>query len=105
MSMTNESDMSRADFVSKMLMSSLVTSLVPGVANGFDGGVGGLGKTRPQTGVVFRDPEAAAETTQSSSGDVNYELISPDGTPVFLSFSAPWPLLKSTVGIGFRLLG
>jgi len=102
MSMANESDMSRVDFVSKMLMASLVTSLVPGVANGFDGGVGGLGKTRPQTGVIFRDPEAAAEISPSSSGDVNYELISPDGTPVLLSFSAPWPLLKSTVGIAAR---
>ena len=49
-----------------------------------------LGKTRPQTGVVFRDPEAAEATTQSKSGDVNYELVAPDGTPVFLSFSAPW---------------
>jgi len=64
--------------------------------------VGGLGKTRPQTGVVFRDPEAAAEISQSSSGDVNYELISPDGTPVFLSFSAPWPLSKSAAGIEAR---
>mmetsp|Transcript_14897 Transcript_14897/g.32483 ORF Transcript_14897/g.32483 Transcript_14897/m.32483 type:complete len:208 (-) Transcript_14897:659-1282(-) len=60
------------------------------------------GKTRPQTGVVFRDPEAAAEISQSSSGDVNYELVSPDGTPVFLSFSAPWPLLKSAAGIEAR---
>lgn len=49
-----------------------------------------LGKTRPQTGVMFRDPEAAEATTQSKSGDVNYELVAPDGTPVFLSFSAPW---------------
>ena len=48
------------------------------------------GKTRPQTGVVFRDPERAAETTQSNSGGVNYELVAPDGSPVFLSFSAPW---------------
>lgn len=45
---------------------------------------------------MFRDPEAAAETTQSPSGDVNYELVSPDGTPVFLSFSAPY------VSLAFR---
>lgn len=50
-----------------------------------------LGKTRPQTGVVFRDPEeAAAMTTQSKIGNVNYELLAPDGSPVFLSFFAPW---------------
>jgi hypothetical protein len=49
------------------------------------------GKTRPQTGVVFRDPTEAAETTtQTKLGNVNYELIAPDGSPVFLSFFAPW---------------
>ena len=79
---------SRADFVSKSFTSSLAI-LLPSMiqtntANAFDGGVGGLGKTRPVTGVVFRDPEAAIGT--SSSG----ELLAPDGTPVFLSFSAPW---------------
>jgi len=60
------------------------------------------GKTRPQTGVVFRDAEAAAEIAQSSAGDVNYELVSPDGTPVFLSLSAPWPLSRSAAGIEAR---
>lgn len=79
---------SRADFVSKSFTSSLAI-LLPSLiqtntANAFDGGVGGLGKTRPVTGVVFRDPEAAIGT--SSSG----ELLAPDGTPVLLSFSAPW---------------
>lgn len=97
----NESDMSRVDFISKCLLGPLV-ALTPGVVNGFEGGVGGLGKTRPQTGVVFRDPEAAAVISQSSSGDVNYELIAPDGTPVFLSFSAPYPLSKSAAGIEAR---
>ena len=50
----------------------------------------------------YLDPVAAAETSQTSSGDVNYELVAPDGTPVFLSFSAPWPLLKSAAGIEAR---
>ncbi|KAL7550681.1 hypothetical protein ACHAWF_013901, partial [Thalassiosira exigua] len=53
--------------------------------------------------VVFRDPEAAAETTQSSSGDVTYELVAPDETtPVLVSFSSPWPLLKSAAGVEAR---
>ena len=86
---------SRAEFTSKSLTSSLAI-LLPSLiqintANAFDGGVGGLGKTRPVTGVVFRDPEAATGT--SSSG----ELLAPDGTPVLLSFSAPW------VSIGWNL--
>lgn len=49
-----------------------------------------LGKTRPKTGVVFQNQEEAAQTTQSKSGGVLYELIAPDNSPVFLSFSAPW---------------
>jgi len=48
------------------------------------------GKTRPQTGVVFRDPEEAAEITQSNSGRVSYELLAPDQSPVLLSFECPW---------------
>lgn len=77
---------SRADFVSKSFTSSLAI-LLPSMiqtntANAFDGGVGGLGKTRPVTGVVFRDPEATIGTSS--------ELLAPDGTPVFLSFSKPW---------------
>jgi len=87
--------------VSKSLIGSFI-ALSPDVAKAFEGGVGGLGKTRPQTGVVFRDPEAAAQTKQSKSGDVNYELVAPDGSPVFLSFSAPWPLSKSAAGIEAR---
>lgn len=61
------------------------------MANAFDGGVGGLGKTRPVTGVVFRDPEAAAGAGASLNGDdVTNELLAPDGTPAFVTFTAPW---------------
>eukprot|EP00586_Coscinodiscus_wailesii_P007930 CAMPEP_0172524246 /NCGR_PEP_ID=MMETSP1066-20121228/294085_1 /TAXON_ID=671091 /ORGANISM="Coscinodiscus wailesii, Strain CCMP2513" /LENGTH=177 /DNA_ID=CAMNT_0013307361 /DNA_START=454 /DNA_END=987 /DNA_ORIENTATION=+ len=38
----------------------------------------------------------------NSGGGVSTELIAPDGTPVLLSFDAPWPLLKSTSGIESR---
>lgn len=103
MARSHDSSVTRSDFlfVSTSILGSLA-ALAPHGANAFEGGVGGLGKTRPQTGVVFRDPEAAAVTSQSKSGDVNYELVAPDGTPVFLSFSAPWPLLKSSAGIEAR---
>lgn len=93
----------RARFISNFLIGSFVVfPLRSKIANAFEGGVGGLGKTSPKTGVLFRDPEVAAETSQSASGDVSYELIAPDGTPVFLSFNAPWPLSKSTTGIETR---
>lgn len=60
------------------------------------------GKTRPQTGVIFKDPEIAAETTQSKTGDVTYELVSPDGSYVIVSFSSTIPLSKSSTGIECR---
>jgi len=92
---------SRADFVSSIVAASSLIA-VPAGSNAFDGGVGGLGKTRPQTGVVFRDEEAAASTTQSLSGDVTYELLSPDGSPAFVTFNSPWPLLQTAAGIESR---
>lgn len=92
---------SRADFVSSVVFTAS-SLLVPFSCNAFDGGVGGLGKTRPETGVVFRDEEAAASTTQSSSGDVTYELLAPDGSPAFVTFNSPWPLLQTAAGIECR---
>mmetsp|Transcript_17855 Transcript_17855/g.27125 ORF Transcript_17855/g.27125 Transcript_17855/m.27125 type:complete len:262 (-) Transcript_17855:35-820(-) len=98
------SSSSRAEFLSSIVAASSL--LVPvGSTNAFDGGVGGLGKTRPQTGVVFRDEEAAAATTQSKGGDVTYELLSPDGSPAVVSFNAPWPLLQTAAGIESRDIG
>jgi hypothetical protein len=91
---------SRAEFVSTLVTVSSL--LAPVGSNAFDGGVGGLGKTRPQTGVVFRDEEAAALTKQSSSGDVTYELLAPDGSPAVVSFNSPWPLLPTAAGIETR---
>lgn len=66
------------------------------IANAFEGGVGGLGKTKPQTGVVFTNPDLEDIATVTIPGDYNAELLAPDGeTPVFLSFYAQWPMLKS----------
>ncbi|GFH59814.1 hypothetical protein CTEN210_16290 [Chaetoceros tenuissimus] len=61
---------------------------------GQTGGVGGLGKTKPQTGVVFASEEAN-DTSIQIPGTYNTELIGPDGTNVLLSFYAAWPMLKS----------
>jgi hypothetical protein len=65
----------------------------------------GLGKTKPNTGVVFANPENNIDNTSSIStpGDYNAELLSPDGTtPAFLSFYAPWPMLRGSSGIESR---
>ena len=95
--MDNESGTSsRADFIKRSFVAVAPVFLPIGSnnlitlqrANAFDGGVGGLGKTRPQTGVVFRDDTAGA--TSTSSDDRTNELIAPDGTPAFVTFSSPW---------------
>lgn len=39
---------------------------------------------------MFRDPDAASSTSSLTSDDVTNELLSPDGTPAFVTFSSPW---------------
>ena len=87
---------SRAEFLSTTFASSLAVAMPSLIAvtpaDAFDGGVGGLGKTRPVTGVVFRDPEAATGggSTSNNGDDVTNELLAPDGTAAFVTFTAPW---------------
>jgi len=69
--------------------------------NAFDGGVGGLGKTKPETGVVFYDPDASPSDNMNKDIFTN-ELVTPNGTPVLVSFQAPWPLLKTSTSIESR---
>ena len=82
------------------LTSTLLTPLLlpPTPTYAFDGGVGGLGKTKPSTGVTFINPEDQENVINTiTPGDFNTELLAPDGTtPVFVSFYAPWSMLKSS---------
>ena len=70
----------------------------------FDGGVGGLGKTKPETGIVFRntDLNTDASSAAGTADDLTNELLAPDGSPVIVSFDAPWPVLKSSTGVESR---
>lgn len=55
------------------------------------------GKSRPQTGVVFRD---GSEVSQDRSGAVAAEILvgtKKDPKPVLVSFVSPWKLEKGTV--------
>ena len=65
----------------------------------FEGGVGGLGKTKPQTGVRLWDE--ASPPLQTSAGAVAAEL-DVAGRPVLVTFAAPWPLLPTTAGLEVR---
>mmetsp|Transcript_63000 Transcript_63000/g.186061 ORF Transcript_63000/g.186061 Transcript_63000/m.186061 type:complete len:222 (+) Transcript_63000:112-777(+) len=96
---------SRQEFLRSALASSAAgatTVLLPqDAASAFEGGVGGLGKTKPETGVVFRDPDATC-ADPGPGGDVTNELLSPDGTPALVTFNAPWPMLRSSISVESR---
>jgi hypothetical protein len=66
----------------------------------FEGGIGGLGKTKPETGVQFWNPDLPAPV-QNSPGVVAAEL-NINHQPVLVSFWAPWPILATTAGLEAR---
>ena len=78
----------------------------PPLAHAFDGGVGGLGKTKPETGIRFRNADLSTDASASSAAgiasDLTNELLAPDGTAAIVSFDAPWPVLKSSTGVESR---
>mmetsp|Transcript_14733 Transcript_14733/g.21043 ORF Transcript_14733/g.21043 Transcript_14733/m.21043 type:complete len:337 (+) Transcript_14733:57-1067(+) len=88
------------------LFSTMVGTMSANIQNSsaFEGGVGGLGKTRPETGVVFSNTDLNDSATaggiiidRGSDGRIGVELFAPDGvTPAFVSFKAPWPMMKSS---------
>lgn len=82
---------------SSFFTGSLLT-LTPSLA--FDGGVGGLGKTKPETGVVLYSDSAPLQNQQ---GIVSAE-INVGGDPVLVEFTTPWPLLPTTSGLEARNL-
>jgi len=94
------SSMTRSAFLTTLLTT---TASLP--ANAFRGGTGagGLGKTRPETGVVFLNEESVP--IQKRNGDVVAELLVDNGkTPVLVTYNSPWPLLETTSGIQTRNL-
>ncbi len=91
------SEIDRTNFIRRAIIAPFLVTL-PSTAEAFDGGVGGLGKTKPETNVVFSNPDnIEVASSISTPGDYNAELVAPDGTtPAFLSFYAPWPMLRSS---------
>ena len=72
-------------------IAALISSPLP--TDAFDGGVGGLGKTKPDTGVELFDESATP--IQNSAGVISAEIKSTTGKPILAEFQAPWPLLPS----------
>lgn len=76
----------------------------PSIVSAFDGGVGGLGKTKPETGIRFRNADLSTDASSATglANDLTNELLAPDGTAAIVSFDAPWPVLKSSTGVESR---
>ena len=66
----------------------------------FDGGVGGLGKTKPETGVELFDESSTP--IQNDKGIVSSEIKGTDGAPILVSFQTPWPLLPTSGALEAR---
>lgn len=94
-SLTERPSQSRFHFLVRVAGISL-----PSVSLAFDGGVGGLGKTKPETGVVLWGESAPLQNQQ---GIVLAEL-NVGGDPVLVEFTTPWPLLPTTSGLEARNL-
>lgn len=89
-------DMSRSAFLQVMVMSTFTTT----AACAFDGGVGGLGKTKPTTGVTLFEENSTP--IQNEKGIVSAEIRSTTGKPILVEFQTPWPLLPTTSGLEAR---
>jgi len=92
-------ELKRSTFLASILGSSLVVT--PQMAIAFEGGVGGLGKTKPETGVKLWDAESIP--IQNPSGLISAELVV-NQRPARVSFQTPWPLLPTSGGIEAREL-
>lgn len=85
---------------STFLQSLILPWATPGIATAFEGGVGGLGKTKPVTGVELF--EANSSPIQNQQGIISAEIKSVNGTPILVEFQAPWPLLPTAAGLEAR---
>jgi hypothetical protein len=78
-----------------------LTTIIPiAEVEAFDGGVGGLGKTKPETGVELFDETSAP--IQNDRGIVSSEIKGMDGSPILVSFQTPWPLLPTSGALEAR---
>mmetsp|Transcript_7837 Transcript_7837/g.11365 ORF Transcript_7837/g.11365 Transcript_7837/m.11365 type:complete len:254 (-) Transcript_7837:50-811(-) len=95
---TFSKSINRRKVVRTIFSASFLATSVP-LARAFDGGVGGLGKTKPETGVVLREGSAPI---QNREGIVTAEIVSNKGNLILVEFKTPYPLLSSTTGLEAR---
>lgn len=63
----------------------------------FQGGAGGLGKTKPEVGVVFAQSILDRATATQADGKVRAQLLTSMGMPVDVAFESPYKLSSSGV--------
>lgn len=88
---------SRRQFLSTAATVPLI--VLPSATLAFEGGVGGLGKTKPQTGVVLREGSAPIQNKQ---GIISGEILTVKSNPILVEFQTPYPLLTSSAGLEAR---
>jgi hypothetical protein len=101
---SQDTEISRSTFLTTTVAATTAFCF-PASVHAFRGGTGagGLGKTKPETGVVFLNE--ASVPVQQRNGDVMAELVVNGGkTPVLVSYNSPWPLLDTTSGMETRNL-
>ena len=93
---------SREAFFGTLRLASLGAIVLSPIENAFafDGGVGGLGKTKPETGVELFDETSAP--IQNEKGIVSSEIKGKDGSPILVAFQTPWPLLPTSGALEAR---
>lgn len=92
----NHAEVGRSIFLQTMFGTIFTASS----AAAFEGGVGGLGKTKPSTGVLLF--EESSTPIQNEKGIVSSEIKSISGKPILVEFQTPWPLLPTTSGLEAR---
>ena len=93
--------LSRDEFLAALVATSTSFAFVPTAAQAFEGGVGGLGKTKPETGVEFLEGSIPWQGNGASGGPVGAEILV-QGRPIRVAFDAPWPLLTGSRGLETR---
>lgn len=92
----NFRELTRSVFLQTIFLSTFTATS----ALAFEGGVGGLGKTKPTTGVTLFEENSTP--IQNDKGIVSAEIRSTTGRPILVQFQTPWPLLPTTSGLEAR---
>jgi hypothetical protein len=85
-------NVTRKDVVHTLALVGFATPLTTpnGAVNAFEGGIGGLGKTKPATRIVLWNEDSSPVGQDTSTGQISAEL-KVAGQPVLVSNVAPWP--------------